>query len=93
MNSTSPNGTSADLLELSYYRLACLLSSSAASVAARARRRGPCRILNVHSLCRLGCLYYDAIPNMPAPTLRALIERFQTLLMEIKVTAAAFTVI
>jgi hypothetical protein len=47
----------------------------------------------VHSLFRQGCLYYDAIPNMPGPTLRALIERFQALLMENKVTAAVFAVI
>ena len=47
----------------------------------------------VHSLFRQGCLYYDAIPNMPGPTLCALIERFQTLLMENKVTAAVFAVI
>jgi hypothetical protein len=47
----------------------------------------------VHSLFRQGCLYYDAIPNMPGPTLRALIERFQALLTENKVTAAVFAVI
>ncbi len=47
----------------------------------------------VHSLFRQGCLYYDAIPNMPGPTLCALIERFQALLMENKVTAAVFAVI
>ena len=47
----------------------------------------------VHSLFRQGCLYYDAIPNMPGPTLCALIERFQALLMENKVTAAVFVVI
>jgi hypothetical protein len=34
----------------------------------------------VHSLFRQGRLYYDAIPNMPGPTLCALIERFQALL-------------
>ena len=47
----------------------------------------------VHSLFRQGCLYYDAIPNMPGPTLCALIERFQALLMENKVAAAVFAVI
>jgi len=47
----------------------------------------------VHSLFRQGCLYYDAIPNMPGPTLCALIERFQALLMENKLTAAVFAVI
>jgi len=36
----------------------------------------------VHSLFRQGCLYYDAIPNMPGPTLCTLIERFQALLIE-----------
>jgi hypothetical protein len=46
----------------------------------------------VHSLFRQGCLYYDAIPNMAEPNLRALMERFQTLLTENKITAAVFAV-
>jgi hypothetical protein len=46
----------------------------------------------VHSLFRQGCLYYDAIPNMPEPNLCALMERFQTLIMENKVTAAVLAV-
>jgi hypothetical protein len=46
----------------------------------------------VHSLFRQGCLYYDAIPNMPEPNLCALMERFQTLLLENKVTAAVLAV-
>ncbi len=47
----------------------------------------------VHSLFRQGCLYYDAIPNMPEPTLCALMERFQALFMENKVAAAVFGVV
>jgi hypothetical protein len=47
----------------------------------------------VHSLFRQGCLYYDAIPNMPEQTLRALMERFQALFMENKVAAAVFGVV
>ncbi|MGB8364034.1 MAG: IS4 family transposase [Rhizomicrobium sp.] len=47
----------------------------------------------VHSLFRQGCLYYEAIPNMPGPTLCALIERFHALLTENKITAAVFAVI
>ena len=31
----------------------------------------------VHSLFRQGCLYYDAIPNMPEPNLCALMERLK----------------
>jgi hypothetical protein len=46
----------------------------------------------VHSLFRQGCLYYDAIPNMPEPNLCALMERFQTLLLENDVTAAVLAV-
>jgi hypothetical protein len=47
----------------------------------------------VHSLFRQGCLYYDAIPNMPEQTLRALMERFLALFMENKVAAAVFGVV
>jgi hypothetical protein len=47
----------------------------------------------VHSLFRQGCLYYDAIPNMPEPTLRPLMERFQSLIAESKVTDAIFRVV
>lgn len=47
----------------------------------------------VHSLFRQGCLYYEAIPNMPEPNLSALMERFQASFMENKVTAAVFSVI
>jgi len=47
----------------------------------------------VHSLFRQGCLYYDAIPNMPEQTLRALMERFQALFMENKVAATVFGVV
>ena len=46
----------------------------------------------VHSLFRQGCLYYDAIPNMPEPNLCALMERFQDLLRDNKVTAAVLAV-
>jgi len=46
----------------------------------------------VHSLFRQGCLYYDAIPNMPEPSLCALMERFQALLMENNLTAAVLAV-
>lgn len=46
----------------------------------------------VHSLFRQGCLYYDAIPNMPEQTLSALAERFQALIMENSVTAAVLAV-
>jgi hypothetical protein len=46
----------------------------------------------VHSLFNQGCLYYDAIPNMPEPRLLALIERFQALIMENSVTAAVLAV-
>jgi hypothetical protein len=47
----------------------------------------------VHSLFRQGCLYYDAIPNMPEPTLSALMQRFHASFMENKVTAAVFAVV
>ena len=47
----------------------------------------------VHSLFRQGCLYYDAIPNMPETTLRALMDRFQNFITENKVTDAIFRVI
>ena len=47
----------------------------------------------VHSLFRQGCLYYDAIPNMPELTLRPLMERFQNIIMENKVTDAIFRVV
>jgi len=47
----------------------------------------------VHSLFRQGCLYYDAIPNMPELTLRPLMERFRGLIAENKVTGAIFQVI
>ncbi len=47
----------------------------------------------VHSLFRQGCLYYDAIPNMPELTLRPLMERFQNLIAENKVTDAIFRVV
>lgn len=46
----------------------------------------------VHSLFRQGCLYYDAIPNMPEKDLSALMERFQAALSENKVTAAVLAV-
>ena len=42
----------------------------------------------VHSLFTQGCLYYDAIPNMPEPKLVALLVRFQELIMQNSVTAA-----
>ncbi len=44
----------------------------------------------VHSLFRQGCLYYDAIPNMPELTLQPLMERFKNLIAENKVTEAIF---
>ncbi len=47
----------------------------------------------VHSLFRQGCLYYDAIPNMPEPTLRPLIERFRDLFAENNVTDAIFRLV
>ena len=47
----------------------------------------------VHSLFRQGCLDYDAISNMPEQTLCALMERFQAMFMENKVTAAVFAVV
>jgi len=47
----------------------------------------------VHALFRQGCLYYDAIPNMPEPTLRSLMERFHNLIAENKVTDAIFRVV
>ena len=47
----------------------------------------------VHSLFRQGCLYYDAIPNMPEPALRPLMEHFQSLIAENKVTDAIFRVV
>jgi hypothetical protein len=46
----------------------------------------------VHSLFRQGCLYYDAIPNMPEKDLTALMKRFQAALSENKVTAAVLAV-
>jgi Transposase DDE domain len=46
----------------------------------------------VHSLFNQGCLYYDAIPNMPEPTLLALMDRFRLLIMENAVTAAVLAV-
>jgi hypothetical protein len=46
----------------------------------------------VHSLFHQGCLYYDAIPNMPEPRLFALMERFQALIMENSVTAAVLAI-
>lgn len=46
----------------------------------------------VHSLLRQGCLYDDAIPNMPEPNLCALMDRFQALIRENKVTAAVLAV-
>jgi hypothetical protein len=46
----------------------------------------------VHSLFRQGCLYYDAIPNMPETNLSSLMERFHALIMENKITAAVFAV-
>ena len=47
----------------------------------------------VHSLFRQGCLYYDAIPNMPEPSLCSLMERFHALIAENKVTHAIFCVV
>lgn len=47
----------------------------------------------VHSLFRQGCMHYDAIPNMPEPTLRALMERFYALIAENKVTKAIFCLV
>jgi hypothetical protein len=46
----------------------------------------------VHSLFTQGCLYYDAIPNMPEPKLIALLERFQDFIMQNSVTAAVLAV-
>lgn len=46
----------------------------------------------VHSLFRQGCLYYDAIPNMPEPDLCALIQRFQALIRQNNLTAAVLAV-
>ncbi len=46
----------------------------------------------VHSLFHQGCLYYDAIPNMPEPRLIALLDRFQALIMENSATAAVLAV-
>jgi hypothetical protein len=46
----------------------------------------------VHSLFRQGCLYYDAIPNMPEPNLCALMQRFRALIMENSATAAVLAV-
>ena len=46
----------------------------------------------VHSLFHQGCLYYDAIPNMPEPSLLALMERFRALIMENSATAAVLAV-
>lgn len=47
----------------------------------------------VHSLFRQGCLYYDAIPNMPEPILRPLMERFQNLITENKATGTIFRIV
>ena len=47
----------------------------------------------VHSLFRQGCLYYDAIPNMPELTLRPLMGRFRNLIAENKVADAIFRVV
>jgi hypothetical protein len=47
----------------------------------------------VHSLFRQGCLYYDAIPNMPEQTLCALMQRFQAFFMQHKVAADVFGVV
>jgi hypothetical protein len=47
----------------------------------------------VHSLFRQGCLYYDAIPNMPETTLRTLMDRFQNFIAENKITDAIFRVV
>ena len=46
----------------------------------------------VHSLFTQGCLYYDAIPNMPESKLIALLQRFQDLIMQNSVTAAVLAV-
>lgn len=46
----------------------------------------------VHSLFHQGCLYYDAIPNMPEPRLIALLDRFQALIVENSATAAVLAV-
>jgi hypothetical protein len=46
----------------------------------------------VHSLFRQGCLYYDAIPNMPELDLCALIQRFQALIRQNNLTAAVLAV-
>jgi len=46
----------------------------------------------VHSLFHQGCYYYEAIPNMPEPKLSALMQRFQALLLENRVTAAVLAV-
>ncbi len=46
----------------------------------------------VHSLFRQGCLYYDAIPNMPEQTLSALMERFHAIITENKLTTAVLAV-
>jgi hypothetical protein len=46
----------------------------------------------VHSLFTQGCLYYDAISNMPEPKLIALLERFQAFIGQNSVTAAVLAV-
>jgi hypothetical protein len=47
----------------------------------------------VHSLFRQGCLLYELIPNMPDERLRPLIERYQQLLRENRVSSDAFGII
>jgi hypothetical protein len=46
-----------------------------------------------HSLFRQGCLYYDAIPNMPERTLPPLVERFQNLIAENKAIGSIFRIV
>jgi hypothetical protein len=46
-----------------------------------------------YSLFRQGCMYYDAIPNMPEHRLRPLLERFAQLVMEQPVFCGVFGLI
>jgi hypothetical protein len=46
-----------------------------------------------YSLFRQGCMYYDAIPNMPEHRLRPLIERFAQLVSEQPVFCGVFGLI
>jgi len=46
-----------------------------------------------YSLFRQGCMYYQALPNMPEAQLRPLIERFAQLVCEQLVFREAFGII